>query len=99
MEEKDVIDEIIQENFPNLKDIEFPHWNGPPNSETSGCLKVEIMPKHIITNPIFLIKGKLLQGLRGKRARKESKWYLELMQWNTTHQGTHYLYMNSFNEF
>lgn len=56
MEEKEVVSEIIQENFPNLKDIEFLGWNGLLNSQPSGWLEVAVIPKHIIVNYISLVK-------------------------------------------
>lgn len=57
MEEKEVVSEIIQENFPNLKDIEFLGRNGLLNSQPGGWLKVAVIPKHIIVNYISLVKG------------------------------------------
>lgn len=45
MEKKEVINEINQEIFPGLEEL-FSYWNGPPNSQSTGWLKVEIMPKH-----------------------------------------------------
>lgn len=44
--EKEVINEIIQEVFLDLKDTEFPYWSDSPNSQPTGWFKVEIVPKH-----------------------------------------------------